>query len=62
MQSGLQRRQRAETRDDLIVEIFRMTCREPQTLDTSGVERIEDVNEARVTVEIATIRINVLTK
>ncbi len=62
MQSGLQRRQRAETLDDLIVEILRMTCCEPQTLDTSGVERIEDVDEARVTVEITTVRINVLTK
>ena len=62
MQRGLQRRQRAKTLDDLIVEILRMTCRKPQPRDTGGVERVEDVDEARVTVEITTVRINVLTK
>ena len=61
MQCRHKRTQRAELRDNLVGQIFRMAGGEAQALDTRLVKSFENLSETRAAIQVATIRVDVLT-
>lgn len=62
MQCRHKRTQRAELRDNLVGQIFRMAGGEAQALDTRLVKSFENLSETRAAIQVATIRVDVLTE